>query len=100
MIAIWIGILAITGVGVISVCKSNKKKVVAELLLLASYASTAMMIFSPTMYESGCRTVFHASILMIILIFLLMSEMETMTKRMEKVSMWIILTGGRGYTVD
>lgn len=54
MIAIWMGILAITGVGVISVCKSNKKKVVAELLLLASYASTAMMIFSPTMYESGC----------------------------------------------
>lgn len=96
MIAIWIGILAITGAGVISVCKSNKKKVVAELLLLASYASTAMMIFSPTMYESGCRTVFHASILMIILIFLLMSEMETMTRRMEKVGMWIILIGGGG----
>ena len=74
-IATWIVILLTTVLGVFFACEELDKKIVATLLMLASYATTAIMIFSPTMYESGCRVMYHGALLVIILILLLLSEL-------------------------
>lgn len=100
-IGFWIVVLFTTAIGVFLACNSWKKKIISELLLLAVYATTAIMVVSPTMYASGCRVMYHSSLLMVILSFMLLSDLDEkiIDKEVEKrggipvvrIVMWVML---------
>ncbi len=82
----WFFILFITMCGLYRIGDSLKVKVTAVLLLLAVFCTTIMMIFSPTMYASGCRVMYHGSLLMIIIILLLTSQIKEKSINIKKIN--------------
>ncbi|AJA47805.1 hypothetical protein CPAST_c17350 [Clostridium pasteurianum DSM 525 = ATCC 6013] len=79
--AFWSFILIFTIIAAYSLYNFKIKGLAVVLLILAAYASTSLMIFSPTMYESGCRTMFVPSIILCIAILLLINDCITKYKK-------------------
>lgn len=76
----WGLIFIVTLLGIYKAGASTKIKYSSVLLLLAVFGCTFIMIFSPTMYASGCRVMYHGSLIMIVLILLLISQLRDRVK--------------------
>lgn len=79
-IAMWAIILLCTAIAVFTCFEDRIKGCCSCLLVLAAYASTAIMVFSATMYESGCRVMYHSSLIIVILLLLFLSEINAVSK--------------------
>lgn len=73
-IVFWSIVLLSTVIAVYSLYDYSIRGIVAAIVVLATYASTIIMAFSPTMYESGCRTMFVPSVILCILVLKLIND--------------------------
>ena len=76
VILLWLGILLVSVIAMPFCFENIFRGIIATLLLIASFASSAILIFTATMYASGSRVMYHPSLIMIILELLLLSEIQ------------------------
>lgn len=77
LVLMWLGLLFASIVALPFCFHNIYRGIMAVLLLLASYASTAIIVFTATRYASGCRIMYNPSLIIIILILFMLSEMRT-----------------------
>lgn len=92
-ILFWIIIFALTVYTCYKLYKNSSQLtwITVGTLLLAAYASTAIVSLSPTLYVSGVRTYFVPSLLLIVTLYLIIGKMIATHKNWSSVVLPLVL---------
>lgn len=91
----WLGVLGLTVFVVYRAFSSRFTSIAAAGLLVVGYVTLALMVLSPTMYESGARVAFVTDVLLICLNGILLSSLWRKANKVALNVVYILL----GYSI-